>query len=136
MNPSHSSGVLQQVSEWTQSGNIGVVLNGPFTQQQMQKVLQKVNVNINNVVQAFEWLQANNILYANLPAPQLDAPIIIDNSNEVSGESSDIDLKEEIKVVFPDGTIKNGRCFDKEVFERVLADIRSKNGATPFPTLL
>ena len=130
VNPSHSSGVLQQVSQLTQSGNIGVVLNGPFTQQQKQKVLQKVNVNITNVVKAFNWLQANNILYANLPAPQFVAPIIIDNSNEVSGENSDIELREEIKVVFPDGTIKTGGCFDKEVFERVLADIRSKNGAS------
>ena len=98
-----------------QSGNIGVVLNGPFTPKQKPKVMQKVNVNINNVVQAFEWLQAHNILLA---------------SNEVSGENSDIELKEEIKVVFPDGTIKTGGCFDKEAFERVLADIQSKNGAT------
>ena len=135
VNPSHTASVLEQVSNLTQSGNIGVVLNGPFTPQQKRKVLEKVNVNINKVIEAFDWLKANNKLYANLPMPQFAAPIIMDHSDEVSGENSDIELKEEIRVVFPDGSIHTGGCFDKEAFERVLADIRSKNGsAIPFLT--
>ena len=44
--------------------------------------------------------------------------------------NSDIEVKEEINVVFPDNTIQTGGCFDKEAFERVLASIRSKNGAS------
>ena len=133
VDPSHTSAVLDQVSALTQHDNIAVVLNGPFTREQKLKVLDKVQVNIPRVREAFAWLQANNKFYANAPTPNFDDlpnPIIIDNSNNVESENTDIELKEEIKVVFPDGTIHTGGCDDKEAFEKSIADIRSKCAST------
>ena len=130
VNPSHTTAVLNDVAKLTQSENIAVVLYGPFTPQQKNKVLEKVNVNIANVLEAFSWLKTNNRLFADLDPPDFITPIIIDNSEEVISENTDIELKEEIKVVFPDGTIHTGGCNDRESFEKTLADIRAKCGAT------
>ena len=62
INPLHVAGVLQQVSTLTENDNIAVVLSGPFTTEQRNKVLQKTKVNIPNVVAALEWLRKNNTL--------------------------------------------------------------------------
>ena len=131
INPLHVAGVLQQVSTLTENDNIAVVLSGPFTTEQRNKVLQKTKVNIPNVVAALEWLRKNNTLYADVPIPLFGQPTIIDNSSVVDGEISDIELKEEIKVVFPDGAINTGGCQDKETFERALEDLRAKSSSTP-----
>ena len=55
----------------------------------------------------------------------IETPIIIDNSNEIEGENTDIELDEEIQVVFPDSTILPGGCTDKVDFEKTLADLRA-----------
>jgi hypothetical protein len=125
VNPSYTTTVLGRVGELTASNNIAVVLCGPFTPAQKEKVLKKVHVNIQHVMEAFEWLKANNRLYADLPVPSITAPIIIDNSEAASSQNSDIETKEEIKVVFPDGSINTGGCSNGEDFEKTLADIRA-----------
>ena len=133
----HTAAVLDQVAELTKLNNIAVVLTGPFTRQQKSKILDKVIVNIDNVKAAFKWLQENNRLYSNMSfdTTTIRTPIIIDNSNEIEGENTDIELKEEIQVVFPDGTIHTAGCTDKANFEKTLADLRATYPeATPYLT--
>ena len=107
-----------------------MVLTGPFTSLQKNRVLEKVNVNIPHVEEAFIWLKANNNFYAQLPIPTFTSPTIIDNSKEVEDGNTDIELKEELRVVFPDGTIHTGGCADQEAFEKVIADLRTQCGDT------
>ena len=62
----------------------------------------------------------NNRLYENVPPPKIGTPAVIDNSHHVASENSDIEMKEEIKVVFPDGTVHTGGCKDGPEFAHVL----------------
>ncbi|MGL5936717.1 MAG: hypothetical protein ACRCZI_13975, partial [Cetobacterium sp.] len=61
---------------------------------------------------------------------------VIDRSTLVdSPQDSDIETKEEIRVVFPDGTIETGGCPDGETFDMVIAELKSKcSTTTPFLT--
>jgi hypothetical protein len=139
VNPSHTTTVLQAVSEFTQADNIAVVLSGPFTSRQREKVMNKVQVDIRKVLEAFQWLKANNRLYANVTAPVfLREPVVevLDRSTLVeSPQDSDIETREEVRVVFPDGTIDTGGCPNGDAFDRAIAEIRSKcAGTIPFLT--
>jgi hypothetical protein len=51
---------------------------------------------------AFEWLRTNNHLYADLPDVDLTVPKVIDSSRFIASQNTDIESKEEIRVVFPD----------------------------------
>jgi hypothetical protein len=135
VNPSHTTLVLHHVNVLTESDNIAVVLCGPFTPAQKDRVLKKTTVNIPRVKAAFEWLRTNNHLYTDLPDVDLTAPKVIDGSRFIASQNTDIESKEEIRVVFPDGTISTGGCVTGPEFDISLAQIRSKCGeATPFLT--
>jgi PIF1-like helicase/Ulp1 protease family, C-terminal catalytic domain/Helitron helicase-like domain at N-terminus len=135
VNPSHTTAVLNDVSHFTNSKNIAVVLYGPFTKEQRQKILHKVEINTEHVIEAFNWLKVNNILYSDMQLPDLALPTIIDKSHEIDSKNSDIEMKEEIQVVFPDCTIHTGGCTDRNEFDKTIAEIRSKCGDTiPFLT--
>ena len=128
----HTTAVLGAVSRFTQSENIGVVLSGPFTSSQKERVLSKTQVNTAWVLEAFEWLRRNNRLHRDMEAPTIAAPVVIDNSEEVESENTDIERTEEIKVVFPDSTVKTGGSESGAEFDLALAEIRAKcAGVTP-----
>ena len=125
-----TAAVLDQVAELTEATNIGVILTGPFTPEQKEKVLKKTRVNTTWVREALEWLKKNNRLYAGIGTPRIGTPVVVDNSEAVESENTDIESKEEIKVVFPDGTIRTGGCTDGEEFTRAIAEIRARCGGT------
>ena len=129
----HTTAVLAAVSRFTQAENIGVVLSGPFTSSQKERVMRKTQVNSAWVLEAFEWLRHNNRLYMDMEAPTIAAPVVIDNSEEVESENTDIETREEIKVVFPDSTVKTGGTETGAEFDLALAEIRAKcAGVTPY----
>ena len=129
----HTTAVLGAVSRFTQSENIGVVLSGPFTPAQKEQVMKKTQVNSEWVLEAFQWLQENNRLYQDVQVPPVGAPVVIDNSEEVESENTDIERTEEIKVVFPDSTMKTGGADSGAEFDLALAEIRAKCArVTPF----
>ena len=130
VDPGHTMAVLETVQELTDAKNMAVVLCGPFTPAQKERVMRKVQVNVEWVMEAFLWLKANNRLYADVAIPSIGTPTIIDNSEVVEAENSDIETKEQISVVFPDGTVRAGGCSDGEEFEKAIADLRSKSGGT------
>ncbi|CAB9504395.1 helicase PIF1 [Seminavis robusta] len=67
--------------------------------------------------------------------PTVSEPTLIDNSHSVESENSDIEIKEEIKVIFPDATIRTAGCSDGAEFDKAIAEIRSKcAGVLPYLT--
>ena len=83
VDPNHTTAVLQEVVRFTEAKNIAVVLCGPFTTQQKEKVLRKVQVNVQWVLEGFAWLKRSNRLYEDAPIPKIEAPTIIDNSHNM-----------------------------------------------------
>ena len=132
----HTTAVLQDVRKLTDSNNIAVVLCGPFTSAQKTRIMKKIRVNIPWILEAFEWLQTNNELYKDMPTPQIGQPRIIDTSTEVESENTDIETKEELSVVFPDGTVHTGGCKNGAEFDLMVAEIKARAppGAQPIIT--
>lgn len=130
----HTAAVLEKVSALTETDNIAVILTGPFTPAQKEKVMRKTQVNVPYVKEALQWLKENNRLYGDMDEPKIGTPTIIDNSEQVESENSDIEITEEIKVVFPDGTVTTGGCTSQEEFEKAVAELRS-NCSTSVPFL-
>ena len=131
VDPSHSTAVLGEVGRFTSGKNIAVVLCGPFTSEQKQKVLRRTeSINTEWVMEAYDWLRANNRLYENVPIPNIQAPTIIDNSTNVESENTDIETKEEIRVVFPLTTVKAAGCATGAEFDKAVAEIKAKCGET------
>ena len=122
----HTAAVLRDVKRLTESDNIAIILCGPFTSEQRARVMRKVRINIPWVLEAFKWLQNHNRLYANMPTPEIGQPKIIDTSTEVESENTDIETKEELSVVFPDGTIRTGGCKDGAEFDLMVAEVKAQ----------
>ena len=134
-NVGHTAAALTAVSNLTDSKNIAVILAGPFTTEQKQRVLGKLQINTEWVLEAFQWLKENNRLYVNEPLPDIAQPIIIDQTEEVESENTDIETKEQITVVFPDGTVTTGGLQDGKQFEEAIAEMRTNApGVTPYVT--
>ena len=124
--PYYSTAVLNSVGHLTRTEDIAVVLCGPITKEQKQKIMKKTQVNIAYINEAFQWMKENNVQYENYPFPVIGQPTIIDQSREVESENSDIETKELLTVVFPDGTVNTGGAQDGKSFEEALADMRAK----------
>ena len=134
VNPGHTVGVLNEVCKLTEKDNICVVLSGPFTVEQKEKVMKKTRVRVEKVMEALEWLKQNNHLYKDVVIPTMGDPVVVDNTEEVESESSDIEIREEIRVVFPDSSAKIGGQEDTEQMKKAIADLRCKlqQGEEPF----
>ena len=126
VNPSHTMSSMNSVSALTSSDNIAVVLTGPFTPEQKAKVKSRTVVRVEMMEEAFLWLKANNPLCHSESMPQFQKPIITDNSTEVESENTDIETKEDIKVIFPDGTASTGGCATKIEFEKAVSELKLK----------
>ena len=87
------------------------------------------------MLEAFEWLKENNVLYKDMTTPEIGKPTVIDTSTEVESQNSDIETKEEISVVFPDGTVNTGGCKDGAEFDLMVSEIKSKAPAGVEPIL-
>ena len=122
----HTTAVLGAVQKLTDSDNMAVVLCGPFTPLQRERALKKTTIDGGKVLRAFKWLQENNSLCKDLPQPSIGKPMVIDTSSTAESKNSDIETKEEITVVFPNGTATTGGCTDGAEFETVLAELRSQ----------
>jgi hypothetical protein len=131
----YTQGVLQHIHQFTDSDNIAVVLSGPFTSLQKEKIRKKVQINVPWMREAFDWLRLNNVQFADIEMPELRQPIVIDQSRIVESENSDIECREQITVVFPDGTTHTGGLNNGVEFEKAIAEMRSKSpGVQPYLT--
>lgn len=86
------------------------------------------------VLCAHMWLRENNRLCRDTDPPEVGAPTVINNSEIVESENTDIETVEEMRVVFPDGTVKTGGLDDGQKFDHAVTEIRSKcASSTPPP---
>ena len=122
----HTVSVLEAVKKFTSKSNIAVVLCGPMTTAQRKLLERRTHVDVQKVRIAFDWLKANNVLYKDMPVPEIGQPVIIDTSENVESVNTDIESREEITVVFPSGDVSTGGCENGKAFEQAMADIRSK----------
>ena len=100
----HIAGALQQIETFGGGNTIACILQGPFTAYQQTKVREQVMIRPQKILKAMEWLKQNNHLYSNLHIPTLEElpkPIIIDDSNLVESENTQIESRFEYTVVFP-----------------------------------
>ena len=125
VDPGHTAAVMGSVGKLTELNNIAVVLCGPFTARQKERVMKKIQVNVEWIKEAFEWLRAHNIHYRDMPMPTVGKPKVVDTSEEVESGNSDIEVKEEISVIFPDGTARTGGCNSGEEFDKSIAELRA-----------
>ena len=128
--PNYTVAVTRGVGELTNASNIAVVLCGPFTREQKEKIRQKTQVNIPLIMEAYQWLKENNVLYENEPPPVIGEPTIIDQSTEVESEDTDIETREQVTVVFPDGSVNTGGSERGRTFEEVIAELQSISPGT------
>ena len=124
----HIAGVLQQLEQFQAGNLVACVLQGPFTSFQLNKVREQTTVRPGVVLQAMWWLKHNNRLYKDIKIPtaeELPRPIIIDDSEHVESENTDIESRFEYTVVFP-GTEEindtNGGQISQEEFKRQVID--------------
>ena len=76
-------GNIAQAADAGMTGDLIVVLCGPFTTTQRALALKKTQVRADKVIAAFEWLQENNFHYKDVVIPaaeDLPAPILIEEN--------------------------------------------------------
>ena len=113
---------------------VAVVTAGPMTSAQALKVKKSSDVRVPKMVAALKWLIKNNIhcremFKEGITEDMVVVPKVIDKSHEVESMNTNIELTEEINVVFPDNTLtetKGGHStFDD--FKAVIAELNETN---------
>ena len=96
------------IDNFIKTDHVKVVLVGGFTKQQKEKVLKRLEINLQRVISLLKWLSINNSFYFSLefpdieklPPPKIE---IIDATNDDESENENVELTEDFKVVFPEG---------------------------------
>jgi hypothetical protein len=97
---------------------------GPFTPLQKQFVKNNMLVRPNSVLCALHWLKQHNQLYRDITIPNendLATPLIIDDTDNVESQDTNIESRMEYTVVFPETdriSAINGGCMSQEEFRR------------------
>lgn len=127
-NTSHIGSVMHQLKDFGIRTTIACILMGPFTPQQKARAYTEIEVRPHMVLDALMWLKKNNRHYEDYKIPNIadiPEPIIIDKSEIVASENSDIERKFEFTVTFPETdniTPMNGGCMTKDEFRKVVLD--------------
>ena len=109
---------------------VTIVIEGVMTKSQHEKILSKSVVSRTKMIKAIEWLKMNNPLYQKkgqiLDPNSIPEPIIIDRAktNNIESLNTNIELTEQICVVFPDAHLNEMTGGYKSVEE--FKDIISK----------
>jgi len=119
---------LNQVSEYSGDNVILCILMGPFTPLQKQFVKNNMLVRPDYVLRAFHWLKQHNQLYRDITIPNendLATPLIIDDTDNVESQDTNIESRMEYTIVFPETdriSAINGGCMSQEEFRRQVVD--------------
>lgn len=85
--------------------DIYCILSGPFTPHQKSVALKSVAIDTGKIIAAFEWLKANNALYADVVVPDsttIPMPVVIDQSREDESQGNNIETTHVTTVIFPE----------------------------------
>jgi hypothetical protein len=120
---------LNQIPHYGGADNIILcILLGPFTPLQKEFVKNRMLVRRDSVFRALNWLKHFNPLYQDVQIPNendLATPLIIDDSNNVEPEDTNIESRLEYTVVFPETdriSQTNGGCISQEQFRKQVID--------------
>ena len=119
---------LNQVTNYGGDNVILCVLLGPFTPLQKQFCKNNMMVRPAFVLRAMRWLKAHNHLYKDITIPSPDdlpTPLIIDDSEDVESENTNIESRLEYNVVFPETdrvSSTNGGCMTQVQFQKEVVD--------------
>ena len=134
----HVASTLRQLPALGVDNIVTCVLCGPFTNQQVAHIKNRVSIDCEKVVAAIKWLKANNPLYADVEIPNAEdipPPFIIDNNKErEESEAVSIENQIDITVVFPDPsepTVNNGGIENSEALRKRMMELH-KNPTTHF----
>ena len=121
--------------------SITVVLEGPMTKQQYKTLKKKANASRRHMLCVLTWLIENNCYYAehfdsipdlrDIPTPQ-----ILEKVQIVDSIDANIELTEQMSVVFPDETLDHttGGFQSAEQFKEIIADINKGNTTATLTT--
>jgi hypothetical protein len=84
-----------------------VVLHGEMTDNQKRKVIKNCFIRRDKCKAALDWLVLNNIHYKDyiVNIENLKEPLIIDKSTGLESVDNNVELQQELTVVFPDATL-------------------------------
>ena len=81
-NVTHTRTAFASISKMTGKSKLACVLSGPFTKRQHQEATKSVEVNTDSIINAYDWLHINHVVYKDFNIPNetdIPAPIIIDD---------------------------------------------------------
>jgi hypothetical protein len=84
-----------------------VVLHGEMTENQKKKVLKNCLIRRDKCKAALDWLVLNNRHYKDyvVDIENIQEPLILDKSNGLETVDNNVELRQEITIVFPDATL-------------------------------
>ena len=113
---------------------IAIVLTGPMTAAQLQRAKNKATASKNKMLAALHWFIANNIHYRKKFGDGFDPnlipePVIVNRTTPVDSVNTNIELTEEMNVVFPDATLDEttGGFHNADDFKEVISEINKGN---------
>ena len=121
--------------------SITVVLEGPMTNEQYKRLKKKAVASRKNMLRVLTWFIENNCYYAehfesipdimDIPTPQ-----IIDKVQIVDSIDANIELTEQMSMVFPDESLDEttGGFESAEEFKKIIAEINKGNTAATLTT--
>ena len=114
--------------------SIVVILEGPMTRAQYRRAKNKSNASRKNMMKVLEWYIRNNYLYAEhfKAIPNMDdipTPQLIERVKIVESADTNIELTEEMSMVFPDDSLDEttGGFGSIEEFKEMISEINKGN---------
>ena len=121
--------------------SITIILEGPMTAQQYKKLTKKANASRKNMLKVLTWYIENNYLYAkhfkSIPCiDSIPTPQIIEKVKIVDSVDANIELTEEMSMVFPDETLDEttGGFDTTEQFKQIISNINKGNTTATLTT--
>jgi len=114
--------------------SITIVLEGPMTFAQYAKLKRRANASRKNMLKVLTWYIENNYLYAAhfklMPSIEsIPTPHVIEKVQIVDSIDANIELTEEMSMVFPDETLDEttGGFQSTDKFKEVISEINKGN---------
>ena len=114
--------------------NVLILYSGRLTKWQQKRAKELCSVRTDKIIAAIEWLIANNGKWKDVDKQSLvdklnkTKPVVVDKSEEVESENSNIEEQEVFTCYYPDGaaTPTNGGCEDPNAFKKYVVEMAQK----------
>ena len=129
-NVENNMGNIEALSDAGMKNTIICVLCGPFTKTQVALTKEKMSIRPQKIIDAFNWLIANNTFYANMKIPDIEdipLPIFIEESDFSICNTTNPDIENQfnVTILFPDHSVSTenkGGFKSQDEFRNFLID--------------